>query len=175
MHTRSIIRQQFVTLLKGATDCGDNVFKQRSRPFIQVEGWATELPAIVVYTNTDPVTIYNAAPQAYERVANVVVEIHVAAGEESDDFLDHVAEQVEILISRYNWEAEDIKFGLGQTVMNLVESGSQINAALSITFPMTYYSDLPDAGKSDLLDDFKTAANTYKIGTATNQQTVEIP
>jgi hypothetical protein len=175
MHTRSIIRQQFVTLLKGATDCGDNVFKQRSRPFIQIEGWATELPAIVVYTNTDPATVYNVAPQTFERVASVVVEIHVAAGEDSDDFLDHVAEQVEILISRYNWEAEDIKFSIGQTAMNLVESGSQINAALAITFPMTYYTDLPDAGKTGLLEDFKTAANTYQIGTATNEQTVEIP
>lgn len=175
MHSRSIIRQRFVTLLTGVTDCGQSVFKQRSRPFIQAEGWASELPAIVVYTNSDPSTLYDAAPQLFERVANVVVEIHVAAGEDSDDFLDHVAEQVETAISRYNWEAEDVRFSLGQSVMNLIESGSQINATLSITFPMTYYTALPDEGKSELLDDFKTAANTYQIGTATNNQTVEIP
>lgn len=175
MHPRAIIRQQFVTLLKGATDCGDNVFKQRSRPFIQVEGWASELPAIIVYTNTEAAALYDAAPQVFERVASVVVEIHVAAGEDSDDFLDHVAEQVETLISRYNWEAQDMKFSLGPTAMNLIEAGSQINAAVAITFPMTYYSALPDAGKSDALDDFKTAQNTYQIGTATNEQTVEIP
>jgi len=175
MHPRAVIRQQFVDLLKGQTDCGDNVFKQRSRPFVQAEGWASELPAIIVYTNTDASAVFNVAPAEWERIASVVVEIHVAADEDSDDLLDHIAEQVEILISRYNWEDEDMKFGLGQTTMNLIEAGGQINAAAAITFPMTYYSALPDASKSDALDDFKTAQNTYQIGTATNEQTVEIP
>lgn len=175
MHPRAVIRQQFVDLLKGQTDCGDNVFKQRSRPFVQAEGWASELPAIIVYTNEESASVYNVAPSEWERVASVVVEIHVAADEETDDFLDNVAEQVEILISRFNWEDQNMGFGLGGSRMNLVEAGSQINGALSITFPMTYYSALPDAGKSDALDDFKTAANTFQIGTATNEQTVEIP
>lgn len=175
MHPRSILRQQFKALLQGFTDCGDNVFTQRSRPFVQAQGWASELPAIIIYTNDDASTVYNVAPATWQRVANVTVEVHAAADEYTDDFLDHVAEQVEILISRFNWEAQDIQFGLGNTSMALVEAGSEINGALSITFPMTYYADLPDAGKSDALEDFKTAANTYQIGTATNQQTVEIP
>lgn len=175
MHSRTIIRQQFKSLLKGFTDCGDNVFTQRSRPFVQAEGWASELPAIIIYTNDDSSTVFNVAPAEWRRTPSVVVEIHAAANEDTDDFLDHVAEQVEILISRYNWEAQDMGFGLGDTRMSLVEAGSQINGALSLTFPMTYYTALPDAGKSDALDDFKTAANTYQIGTATNQQTVEIP
>lgn len=175
MHPRAIIRQQFVDLLKGATDCGDNVFKQRSRPFVQAEGWASELPAIIVYTNTESSTLYDTAPQVFERVSSVAVEIHVAADEDSDDLLDHIAEQVEILISRFNWEADGMRFSLGQTSMNLIEAGTRINAAAAITFPMTYYSALPDAGKSDALDDFKTAQNTYQIGTATNEKTVEIP
>lgn len=175
MHSRTIIRNKFKALLQGFTDCGQNVFTQRSRPFVQAEGWASELPAIIIYTNDDASSVYNVAPAEWERVPSVVVEIHAAADEDTDDFLDHVAEQVEILISRYNWEAEDMKFGLGDTKMTLVESGSQINGALALTFPMTYYTALPDAGKSEALDDFKTAANTYQIGTATNQQTVEIP
>lgn len=175
MHSRSIIRQQFKALLQGFTDCGQNVFTQRSRPFVQAEGWASELPAIIIYTNDDASSVYNVAPAEWQRVPSVVVEIHAAADEYTDDFLDHVAEQVEILISRFNWEAQDMQFGLGDTKMTLVESGSQINGALAITFPMTYYTALPDAGKSELLDDFKTAANTYQIGTATNEQTVEIP
>jgi len=175
MHSRAIIRQQFKALLKGFTDCGQNVFTQRSRPFVQAEGWASELPAIIIYTNDDSSSVYNVAPSEWQRVPSVVVEIHAAADEDTDDFLDHVAEQVEILISRFNWEAQNIQFGLGDTKMSLVESGAQINGALAVTFPMTYYTALPDAGKSELLDDFKTAANTYKIGTATNEQTVEIP
>lgn len=175
MHSRTIIRQQFKALLQGFTDCGQNVFTQRSRPFVQVEGWASELPAIIIYTNEDSSSVFNVAPAEWERVPSVVVEIHAAADEDTDDFLDHVAEQVEQAISRFNWEDQDMKFGLGDTKMSLVESGSQINGALAISFPMTYYTALPDAGKSDALDDFKTAANTYKIGTATNDQTVEIP
>lgn len=175
MHPRSIIRQLFVDLLTGETDCGQSVFKQRSRPFVQAEGWHSELPAIIVYTNTDASQVWNQAPLTFERTASVNVEIHAAADEETDDLLDHIAEQVEIIIGRYNWEAGDMRFSIGDTRMQLVESGSQINGALAITFPITYYSDLPDSGKADTLEDFKTAANTFRIGQAENKQTVEIP
>lgn len=175
MHSRAAIRHKFEALLKGFTLCGQNVFPQRSRPFVQAEGWASELPAIIIYTNDDSSAVFNVAPAEWERVVKVVVEVHAAADEDTDDFLDDVADQIEILISRYNWEAEEIRFGLGDTKMTLVESGSQINGALALTFPMTYYTALPDAGKSEALDDFRTSDNTYKIGAATNQQTVEIP
>ena len=175
MHERTAIRNQFKALLLGFTDCGQNVFTQRSRPFVQADGWASELPAIIIYTNDEVAIKYNEAPAEWQRVASVSVEIHAAADEYTDDFLDHVAEQVEILISRHNWEAEEIQFSLGSTRMELVQTASQINGALSITFPMTYYTALPDAGKSAALDDFKQSNNTFQIGTATNEQTVIIP
>lgn len=175
MHERAAIRNQFKALLMGFTACGDSVFTQRARPFVQAEGWASELPAIVIYTSGETASLFNACPAEWQRVVNVSVEIHAATDEYTDDFLDQVAEEVEILISRYNWESEDIMFSLGPTTMELVQAGSQINGALSITFPMTYTTALPDAGKSEALDDFKRADNTSQIGTATNEQTVIIP
>jgi hypothetical protein len=176
VHKRLTIRNKFVELLTGNTDCGANVFKSRARPFIQAEGWQEELPAIIVYTSDETVTKYDDAPACWRRTPNVVVEIHAAADEDTDDFLDHVAEQVEHLISRYNWEAEDIDFGLSGTRMQLVDAGaSQINGALAVTFDMAYYSYLPDEGKTDALDDFLTAKNTYLVGTAESLQTVELP
>ena len=81
-----------------------------------------------------------------------------------------------MIISRYNWEAENIQFNLGATRMQLIDAGAQvINGGLAITFEMTYYSALPDAGKADTLDDLLTVANTYLVGAAESKQTVNLP
>lgn len=173
MHARAHIRSKFYEMLLGTTTCGESVFKNRARPFIQAEGWQNELPALVIYTNDETATVQDVAPMEFARSANIVVEIHAAADEQTDDLLDAIAEQVEIIISRYNWEAENINFSLGSTRMQLIDAGAQmVNGALAITFEMTYYSPLPDAGKSDSLDDLLTVANTYLVGAAESKQTV---
>lgn len=176
MHPRIKIRNKFVELLLNNTDCGASVFKNRSRPFVDQDGWQSELPAIVVYTNDETSSKYGDSPPTYLRTARIVVEVHQSSADEDlDDFLDHVSEQVEILISRYDWHLEDIDFGLGETRMQLVENAKKINGALAVTFQMTYYSYLPDDGKSAALEDFKIAAQTYRVGTADSQQTVNLP
>lgn len=175
MHPRILLRSKFIELLKGQTDCGQNVFRNRARPFIQVEGWQSELPAIIVYSNSETSALYDEAPAVYRRTVNMVVEIYAAADEDTDDFLDHVAEQVEILVSRFDWHLIEIDFSLGGSTMQIVDTpAQQINGALAITFEMSYYSPLPDAGKADGLDDFLTAANTYRVGSADSQQTVKL-
>lgn len=176
MHPRIFIRTKAVELLLGNTDCGQDVYKQRSRPFIQQEGWQSELPAIVVYTTDESADKVTEAPAMWQRVVNLVVEVHAAEGPDTDDFLDHVAEQIEQCMGRYDWHLDDMGFDLSTTRMQLVEVGpEQVNGALAVTFPITYYSELPDAGKSDNLDDFKTAENRYRVGSAESNQTVNLP
>jgi len=176
MHPRIAIRNHFVNILTNATDCGDKVYKNRARPFINVDGWVAQLPAMVVMTNDEESMEYAVAPLEFKRVVNVVVAIHAAQDEDTDDFLDHVAEQVEQLVSRYNWEAEGYQFSLGRTETGFNDyQSSHITGGCSITFQMTYYSVLPDAGKTERLDDFVTSASTYQIGSATNKQTVTLP
>jgi hypothetical protein len=69
-----------------------------------------------------------------------------------------------------------MKFNLVGTQMAVRDVGTAgITGACSISFEITYYSYLPDAGKSDALDDFITAANTYRVGEADNLQTVILP
>lgn len=175
MHTRAEIRAKVYELLLGQTTCGDAVYKNRARPFIQAEGWQNELPALVIYTNDESVALYNEAPREYARTSNIIVEIHAAADEQTDDLLDNIAEQVEVLISRFNWEAFNVDFGLGSTRMQLIDAGAQVvNGALAVTFEMTYYSPLPDAGKADSLDDLLRVGNTYLVGTAQSTQTVNL-
>lgn len=175
MHPRIMIRNKFVELLNGNTDCLDKVYKNRARPFINVGGWVSNLPAMVVYTNDETSQLYNEAPVCFERRAIISVEVHAAAGEDTDDFLDHVADQVEILISRFDWQTIGVVLSLSGTQMAIRDVGeSQITGACAISFEMTYYSYLPDAAKADGLDDFITAANTYRIGTAENKQTVTL-
>jgi hypothetical protein len=176
MHPRIFIRNKFVAALLNATDCGDKVFKNRARPFINIDGWLTQLPALVVFTNNESSTQVDAAPARWERRATITVEIHAGADEDTDDLLDHISEQVETIIGRIDWEPDEMSFNLLGTQMAVRDVGeSRITGACSISFEITYYSYLPDAGKSDGLDDFITAANTYRIGTADNFQTVTLP
>ena len=176
MHPRIQIRNKFLELLLNNTDCADRVYKNRARPFINVEGWVSELPALVVYTRDEQASAYSEAPLAFERRAQIVVEIHAKQGEDTDDLLDHIAEQVEVLISRFTWESISMRFRLNSTQMALSDvNSSEIVGACAIQFEIVYYSNLPDDAKADSLDDFITAQNTYRVGTADNEQTVTLP
>jgi len=176
MHPRIFIRNKFVELLLNNTDCGEKVFKNRAKPFINMDGWVSQLPAMVVFTNDESSVQVDVAPARWERKAVISVEIHAGADEDTDDLLDHISEQVETLIGRYDWEPHEMRFNLAGTQMLVRDVGEQrITGACSISFEITYYSYLPDAGKSDGLDDFITAQNTYRIGTADNSQTVTFP
>lgn len=180
MHPRTVLRALFVELLIGAgTEVGVNVFKNRTRPFIDSEGWTSQLPAINVTCNDEQSSIYTVAPQDFERVATVDVSVYQAAGtedEDLDDWMDRVAEQIEIVIGRFNWDEIGFKMDFASTKFSLVESpGKAIYAVLTLSFPMTYYSLLPDEGKSDSLEYFRTADNTYRVGTQDSQQTVKLP
>lgn len=173
MHPRIEIRNKFLELLDGFTDCADKVYKNRARPFINMTGWVAQLPAMVVYTDNESSVLYNAAPVCFQRKVTVSVEIHANADEDTDDLLDHIAEQVETLISRFTWETINMELSLTGTQMAVRDMGAErITGACAIAFEITYYSNLPDAAKADSLDDFKTAANTYRVGDAENKQTV---
>lgn len=175
MHPRILIRNLFVQMLMGQTDCQERVFKNRARPLIKVEGWAEQLPAIIVYSRGDKGEMFNAAPAEWERMSEFVVEIHAAAGEDTDDLLDHIADQVETIIPRFNWESMGVKFFyLGTQIAFVDNQSDDIIGGCAISFQMTYTSAFPDEGKAALLDDFKTAAQTYQVETAQSLQTVKI-
>jgi len=166
MHPRAVIRAKFVELLTGTTDCGNSVYRSRARPFIHQEDWQNELPALNVYVNTETSDRFDEAPRLYQRKANIVVEVHVAADDDSDEVLDTICQQVETAIGRFDWHLGSVDYDLGSTQMLLVEVGPSVtNAAAAITFEMTYYSNLPDAGKTELLEDLLSVHSTFRVGT----------
>lgn len=180
MHPRRYMRSKVVELLLAAnTAVGDSVFKSRAKPFIDAEGWESQLPAINVAFSTEQTEQYEEAPKNYKRTASIDVSIYAAAGQQEndvDDFVDDVAEQVEIALGRYDWQAEGIDFDINDSRMELVGSpGNSIYAVLTISFRMSYYSYLPDAGKADDLEYFLTADNTYQVGEKQSHQTVTLP
>lgn len=173
MHPRIQIRNKFLELLDGFTDCEDKVYKNRARPFINMTGWVAQLPAMVVYTESETSVVWDVAPVSYQRKVMVSVEVHANADEDTDDLLDHIAEQIEILISRFTWETINMQLSLAGTQMAVRDMGAErITGACAIAFEITYYSNLPDGAEAASLDDFKTAANTYRVGNAENKQTV---
>lgn len=180
MHPRRFMRAKVVELLLAAnTLVGDSVHKSRTKPFIDAEGWQTQLPAINVSFSTEQTQLYDSAPQSYKRTASIDVSIYAAAGQEDsplDDWLDDVSEQVEIAIGRFDWQAVGIDFDINDSRFEVVQApGDAIYAVLTISFRMAYYSLLPDEGKSYALEYFLTADNLYKVGEKLSHQTVTLP
>lgn len=180
MHPRKYIREKVCALLVAAnTPVGASVYSNRCKPFIDAEGWQSQLPAINVSFSAEQTALHTAAPMEFKRVPSIEVSIYAATGQDDppvDDFLDDVAEQVEIALGRYDWQTEGIDFDLGASRFELVQApGDAIYAVLTIAFPMAYYSLLPDEGKAYALADFLTADNNYQVGEKLSHQTVKLP
>lgn len=176
MHPRTVIRHLFRDSLMNATACGEKVYTSRTKPFIDLEGWMAELPAIVIYTSEESATRYQAAPRKYERQVRVVVEIHHSTDDLADDFLDEVCQQVETLIGRVQWQSMEMIMDLAESRTLVIDNGAnRINAAAAVTFQITYYSFLPDPAQVQALDDFKLSNHTYRVGTADTEQQVNLP
>lgn len=95
---RKELRAAIRDLLKsGPTGAGDRVFTNRSEAYA-----SDELPAIAVYTKSDPVADKrNESPRQYVREARVVVDCVLSTPTEdlpADDDVDEFCQQIEDLI-----------------------------------------------------------------------------
>lgn len=91
MHNRKRIREYTkATLLAAMPDFADKIFTSRAAPVDHAK-----LPAIIIFTPNEPVTIFNDAPRTYSRKTRLSVGILAAAIEGVDNTLDDIAERVE--------------------------------------------------------------------------------
>lgn len=86
------IREYVKTALENKTDAGSNVVISRAIPT-----WSENLPQINIYSDSEPVAVHHQSPKTYKREYQFNVECSVAVGhgEDVDDFLDTMTEQVE--------------------------------------------------------------------------------
>ncbi len=134
---RKEIRHAVVELLKGKTDCGDNVFASRVRSVFELE-----LPCILVWTKAEPVKIYTEAPREYEKNLLVAIEILAKGDDDLDDVLDDIASDVEYWMHQDHTKRElSSDTTLKSTEITLDKSGDQLIGATILTYELPYYSE----------------------------------
>lgn len=136
-HPRKQIRDAVLAALQapGATSCGSKVFGNRARQL-----WKTELPCLLVYTESESAEIYTQAPLEYKRSLKLVIEVVAVAADNLDDQLDEILEQLERAIYR------DETFGdlvstttIVSTEMDIIDEGEKPAGAAKLTLEMIYY------------------------------------
>lgn len=159
-HQRKVIRHAVRDALKGKTAAVGRVFASRVVPLRR-----TELPAIAVYTLEETVDPESraSAPRELERQMPVVIEGWVTPGDNADDAMDDLAEQIERVMHADPYlggvVAESI---LESTSMEVLEDGERLMGLVMLTYAVTYQTQSPEA-PSDL-DDFVTVDAIYNPG-----------
>lgn len=141
MHPRAAIRKAAAAALASV---GPTVYQNRVEPFISTS-WQEDLPAINVYTLDESARVfYDAGNRTYERVAQLAVEITVAANESTDDVLDNLAELVENAITQDDSLAGTCsQLVLVSSRMGIKSEGEHVTGACLILWEATYYDSLP--------------------------------
>jgi hypothetical protein len=174
MHQRTLIRRAVVDIIKAAaTECGDRVFRSRTRGL-----WPEELPAILVYPENEPVSgVTDTAPREAKRDLALSIEIQVKgdteetmenAGSTSDDLLDEICRQVETalaandtLTTAADGQAAADCYLTGTRFAHSADGDEPILAAI-MTWNVEYYTYMPEYVE---LDDFVTQHQDWDIAT----------
>lgn len=166
-NSRKLIREKFKTILSGHTNAGSRVFENRARPI-----WQTDLPALLIFTEDESVSVFSEAPREYRRNLSLVVECYAAAKDDLDDVLDTLSGQVEDLV-----ELDDSLGGLAnattltKTEMNIIDDGQNLTGTARLTFSVDYFtSPMPTTPVSfdGVTIEFDVAPKDGRIG-ATDQ------
>lgn len=164
IHQRQIIREAVRDRLLGSnTVAEDRVFKSRVLPYGELE-----LPAIAVYSRTEPVDpdSKNTAPRELTRNLQLVIEGVVKLSEDVDDALDALALEIERAVDRdptFGGAASDAI--LSSTDVTIEEDGDQPTGVVILTYTITYYTQAPEA-EDVPLDEFRTADIRHNLGGA---------
>lgn len=159
------IRRAIKALLVNKTKAGCNVFVSRTTNIDH-----EELPAIIIYPNTERVDEFNSAPKNYKRTFACKIEIIGAdsADHELDELLETIAEQVELILE----ENETENSAFGKLINNLRITGSNYTfsgegqtpvGSLILDVDFVYYADAIPEGLNNL-PDFKGADVNWKHG-----------
>lgn len=162
MHQRNVIRNAITAALTGATVAGANVFSTQKLLYVQ-----DDLPAIAVYAQNETSTWDQTAPRELDRKSIFVVESIVDAGENVDDAMDDIAEEIEVVMDtdpffKVATVASAYQSHLTASEMMSLEDGDREIGILTLTYQVSYRTDAFVAPTDP--DDFNTADATYNLG-----------
>jgi len=136
---RTEIRKQVELLLNGNTDAGTSVWPTRARELND-----EMLPAILIYTNSEQVELFEEAPRRYRRTLELEIQVITLADEYCDDALDLISNQVERILGK-NDDLQGLveSCDLSSVVMGVFDNGSTLRGASVLTFDVVYYDENP--------------------------------
>ncbi|MEG1603735.1 MAG: hypothetical protein RRY12_01325 [Cloacibacillus sp.] len=122
----------------------------------------SQLPCLLVYTNSESCEIFNESPRSYKKTLSLVIGVVAEDNEALDDLLDKICSQVEQVFNEHIYlgasydelveECHLLKTELGFSVDCDVQTGGA-----AMTFEVIYYEDAVNSGqiKSNRLVPFK--------------------
>jgi len=143
VHPRKIIRDRAVDILNEKTDAGKNVVANQIIP-----EWIEDLPAVLVYTRSESIEEYAAAPRELKRDLSLTLEIIAEGTNEvaTSDKLDAIALQIEEIFHK-----DDTLgcAGISKSILSSVDfdfdgSGNSSVGSCRLTYDVTYYQVQPD-------------------------------
>lgn len=142
MHYRQLIRDAVAQrLLAATTEAGSNVFTSRSRPVLEI--LQRRESVLSVYTGDETSA---ASPDGYNLVRTLTVSIEGMAGggDDLDDLLDTLAEQVEAAINTDDTMGTLLSepLELQSTVSEITARGNQQVGAFRMDFQAQYLTPL---------------------------------
>lgn len=131
---RKQIRNAVVAMLNGKTSAGASVYAQR--PY---SGWDMDLPAILVYWETESYEPLGVSEYSYKRTLPIRIEVRNELAEQIDDSLDDLAQEVEDIIKADGSITELANSAL-LTASELSESeqGNKMIGSVTLTYDVTY-------------------------------------
>ncbi len=155
MHERQAIREAILAQLLGTapayrTSAGARVYKSREAP-----NRKAELPAINIYTDSEPVDegSKNTAPRELKRIAVIAIEAWVTASDNVDDALDALALEIETAMD-LDVNLADTAFDsiLLSTDIGLKLDGERPMGVLHLEYAVTYHSQIRAPAPTALFD-----------------------
>lgn len=135
MHIRKEIRDSTTAALKAAMT--ETVVSSRTYPLAP-----EELPAVLVFTNSEELTVKTQArPRVQERACELVIECYARETVAIEDEFDRMAEKVEeVVFADAALRALTKSLSLTHIESDVSEKGDQTIGVIRLVFTATYYT-----------------------------------
>lgn len=164
---RKAIRYAVKSALLNKTAAADRVFANRTDPVMDqatdIDAGTEQFPLLLVFTRNERSEVFDESPRRYRRTAEVLVEGTLNAGDQSDDALDDLAQEIEnavLVDDTLGGLVNDTK--LTNTAMVLGSNGRKVIGGVTLTFEVEYFTYAPAEGVQSL-DDLEMVDTQYSL------------
>ena len=154
------------------TEARNRVYPSRKRKLSH-----TQLPCLLVYTNSESCEVFNESPRSYKKTLALVIGVVAEENETLDDDLDRICGQVERVFNENVYLGKDDGGLVDECNLTRTELGFSVDCDVqtggaAMTFEVVYYEDAVSSGEVEpnRLVPFKTVTVETKPACATSQE-----